>query len=85
MQRKTGFIRRWYNSWGIAHETGNATPNDPPQKFFVHRNNQQDKTASLAIGVKISFTAGAPRGVGELPQALDIEVVALPAQTAVRS
>jgi len=85
MQRKTGFIRRWYNSWGIVHETANATPNDPPQKFFVHQNNLRSKNTALALGAKISFVEGSPRAQSELAQALEIEIVLVPATTGVRS
>jgi hypothetical protein len=75
MQRKTATLRRWYGTWGVAHELSSSGPNTLPRKYFVHQANLQDKTAVLALGVCVSFTEGDPRTAGELPQALDIVVV----------
>jgi hypothetical protein len=83
MQRRTATIRKWYGSWGIAHAF--VSPTVPPQKYFIHENNRKDTAVVLDLGVEISFVEGEPRTPKELPQALDIEVVVLPAQTAVRS
>ena len=76
MNRKTATLRRWYdNTWSIAYETSSSTATAPPRKYFVHRANLRDKTAALAPSVCISFVQGEPRTAGELPQALEIEVV----------
>ncbi len=74
MQRKTATIRRWYGTWGVAHELSSSGPNTLPRKYFVHQANLHDKTTTLALGVCISFTEGDPRTTGELPQALDITI-----------
>lgn len=76
MNRRTATLRRWYSTWGIAHELSSSSPNTPPRKYFVHKANLRDKATTLALGVCISFTEGEPRTANELPQALDVEVVA---------
>jgi hypothetical protein len=83
MSRKIATIRRWYGTYGIAHAF--VSPTIPPQKYFIHNNNRKDPAAVLAIGVQISFVEAPSRNQGELPQALEINVVSVPATTGVRS
>lgn len=76
MDRKTATIRKWCGTWGVANEMSSSGPNTAPRKYFVHQNNLRDKTRVLALGSYISFNHGEPRAAGELPQALEIEIVA---------
>ena len=75
MNRKTATLRRWYGTWGVAHELSSSSPNTPPRKYFIHQANLRDKTTALTLGMCISFVQGEPRTAGELPQAMEIEVV----------
>jgi hypothetical protein len=77
MDRKRAIIRKWYESWGIAHAF--VSPSIPPDKFFIHTNNLKLKGTALGLGVEITFVEGAPRTAKELPVALEIEVVPVPA------
>jgi hypothetical protein len=76
--RLEGVIRKWVpeGHWGIAHSYTNRT--NAPEKFFVHIN-KASADAELDLGVRISFEPGEPRRKGDLPAALEIEVV--PVQT----
>ncbi|MFZ0232407.1 MAG: hypothetical protein WA306_09330 [Candidatus Acidiferrales bacterium] len=80
MSRKTATIRRWYGTYGIAHAF--VSPTTPPNKYFVHNNNRKDPSAVLAISIQISFVEGPSRNQGELPQALEIDVVSVPTRSA---
>jgi len=75
MDRKEATIRKWYQTWGIAHSF--VSPTIPPLKFFIHTNNLR-APAVLGLGVVISFVEGQPRTAKELPVALDIDVVVQP-------
>jgi hypothetical protein len=76
--RLEGVIRKWVpeGHWGIVHSYSRGS--NSPEKFFVHAS-KASEGAVLDIAVRISFVAGPPRRKGDLPAALEIEVV--PART----
>jgi hypothetical protein len=76
-----GVVRKWVdNSWGIAHSYSRST--DAPEKFFVHKTKLTDASATLDAGVRISFEIGPVRRKGDLPPAIDIEIVPMRPTTA---
>jgi len=73
--RLQGVIRKWVNeSWGIVHSY-TRVPNGAPEKYFVHKSQLVDETATLDSGVRISFEIGEPRRKGDLRPAVRIEIV----------
>jgi hypothetical protein len=69
-----GTIRRWAGSWGFCNVYKDA--NGAPLRFFVHRSKLVNLADVLDFDIRIAFVEGAPRRLGELPQALEIEIVA---------
>ena len=67
-----GTIRRWTGTWGIANVYRDGASG--PERFFVHRSRLVNALDVLDFDIRISFTEGAPRRPGELPQALEIEI-----------
>jgi hypothetical protein len=72
MTKKSGTIRKWSNSWGIANSY--CENSDFPQKYFVHLSKRVSPDIELGLGVKIVFVPGSPRKPGDLPAALEIEL-----------
>jgi len=84
--RLIGTIRRAMpeKGWAICNSYGGISGN--PVKYFVHISNfiqDADAGTVLACGVRISFVPGEPRSKGELPVALQVEVVPTPGQKVV--
>jgi len=72
--RKIATIRKFVSQkgWGIAN--GPYVHGEIPKRYFVHVANC-DAWQLLGIGVRISFIEGPARHTGELPSALEIEIV----------
>ncbi len=75
--RKLATIRKWVaqKGWGIANAPYSST--EIPKRYFVHISNAPEDS-QLRIGVRISFIEGPARHTGELPTALEVEVVPVP-------
>jgi hypothetical protein len=84
--RLLGTIRRAMPERGFAIANVYTGTSTQPIKYFVHISNfiqDSDAGTVLACGVRISFVPGAPRSTGELPVALQIEIIPAPGQKVV--
>lgn len=72
--RLQGVIRKWTDgSWGVVHSYTRSL--ERPEKFFVHKSQLVDASASLDAGTRISFEIGPLRRKGDLLPAISIEVI----------
>jgi hypothetical protein len=70
-----GVIRKCVNgTWGIVHSY-TRNPSGAPEKYFIHKNQLIDVAAAIDAGVRVSFEVGQPPRKGDLPPAINVEVV----------
>ena len=70
-----GHVRKWVEGkgWGIvnSYRVGGDL-----QKYFLHISSVLSTSATPTMGSRVLFIEGAPRSDGELPVALEVEVIA---------
>jgi len=69
-----GHVRKWVGEkgWGLINS---YAPGGILQKYFVHITSLVPTSATPALGCRVLFVEGPPRSDGELPVALEVEVI----------
>ena len=72
--KSVGVVRRWHEelNWGIINSYDSE---GSLQKYFFHKKRVLESSAIPLIGDRVSFNPAPPRSKGDLPAAVDVEVI----------
>ena len=71
-QKLSGYVRRWYDTWGIVYCYSGTTT---LTKYFLHILYLLEGSETPKPGSKVMFTPAPPRSGNEMPMAVEVEVI----------